>query len=47
MNNVLPEEILWIDDLKSAVEALITEYEGAQAEEEEDDVVYILDYEEG
>jgi len=28
VNNVLPEEILWIDDFKSAVEALIAEYEG-------------------
>jgi len=46
VNNVLPEEIPWIVDLESAVEALITEYEEAQ-EEEEDETGDILDYEEG
>jgi hypothetical protein len=46
VNNVLPAEISWIDDLESAVEALIREY-GETQEKEEDDVVNILDYEEG
>ena len=45
VNNVLPEEIPWIDDLKSAVDALITEYEETQ-EEEENEAVDTLDYEE-